>query len=293
MSSTNPPDTLRALEAGAQNALAKRFAKLHRPGTPLVLANVYDAATARAVANHPSSEAVATASFAIAAVHGLADDDLTAAINLSAVATLAPAVHASGKPLTVDIQDGYADLAATVRTVIQLGAVGCNIEDVNSAARPPTLRDPENAAARIREVKRVAAALGVPDFVVNARTDLLLPRFAQISDANYISDDYDVVYEVVKRARQYLAAGATTVFVWGGPSRGLAADEVRQLVDRLGGMINVKMNLPRPGGPDFLDVQQIARLGVARVSVGPELFHRAMAGFAQGVDLVLGGAGVG
>jgi 2-methylisocitrate lyase-like PEP mutase family enzyme len=56
-------------------------------------------------------------------------------------------------------------------------------------------------------------------------------------------------------------------------------------VEGLGGKVNVKMNV-REG---FLTVKELRELGVARISVGPELFHKAMKGYREGVEGVLGG----
>lgn len=55
------------------------------------------------------------------------------------------------------------------------------------------------------------------------------------------------------------------------------------LVRELGGMINVKMNL-REG---FLGVEEIRDLGVARISVGPELWRAAMKAFKDQAELLL------
>jgi len=261
----------RALDAQTQNTLALHFASLHKPGSPILLANVYDGATAKAIISHSGAKAVATASYAIGEAQGITDDDLTLEQNLQSIRIVASVVVPSGKPLTVDLQDGYDDVAKTIKEAIFLGAVGCNIEDVDREASPrPRLRDAKEAIKRLQQAKQAAEEVGVPDFVVNARTDALLFG-ASIEDA-------------IDRGQAYLDAGATTAFIWGGPKRGVSTQEVKQLVSGLGGMVNVKMNL-RPG---FLDVSALRELGVARISVGPELFHRAMKGYREGADLVLG-----
>lgn len=61
----------------------------------------------------------------------------------------------------------------------------------------------------------------MPDFCVNARTDAL--------------GHGGSIEESIDREKAYLAAGATTVFVWGGGDRrGVSAEEVKQLVEALG-----------------------------------------------------------
>ncbi|KAJ5230080.1 hypothetical protein N7489_010788 [Penicillium chrysogenum] len=257
----------------SQNDIAKHFRALHQPGNPLILTNVYDAATASIIAALPTAPAIATASYAIAATIGVDDNALTKAQNLTAIAAIAASVRATNptKPLTVDVQDGHGDvseLADTIRQVIALGAVGCNLEDMDATG---VLWSVDEAAARVEVAVQAAREAGVPDFVVNARTDVLLTENGTVEQA-------------IERGRAFLNAGATTVFVWGGPSgRGVSSAEVRKLVDALGGMVNVKMTL-REG---FLGVKEIRELGVARISVGPELWRAAMKAFTERAEQVL------
>ncbi|KAJ5669447.1 Pyruvate/Phosphoenolpyruvate kinase [Penicillium macrosclerotiorum] len=257
-----------------QNALALRLRALHRPGHPLILANVYDAATATTIASLPTATAIATASYAIAQTLGVPDASLTATQNLSAVKAIAEAARAANPalPLTVDLQDGYADPGATVTMAITLGAVGCNIEDVDGATG--ALRSVPDAVARIRAVRRAAAEAGVPDFVVNARTDVL-----------FLGGPGAGVEDAVRRGRAFLEAGAACVYVWGGPrGRGVSAAEVRELVGGLDGLVNVKMGLE----PGFLGVRELGNLGVARVSVGPGLWRVGMAALRGEAERILG-----
>ncbi|CAG8200594.1 unnamed protein product [Penicillium olsonii] len=245
------------------NEIAKTFRALHQPGNPVLLTNVYDAATAATIASLPTAPAVATASYAIAASIGIDDNALTKSQNLTAIAAIASAIRATNplKPLTVDLQDGYGDtaeLADTVRKVIALGAVGCNIEDTDATG---ALRSLDEAVERVQMAVRTAAEAGVPDFVVNARTDVLAGG---------------TVDQAIERGKAFLGAGACTVFVWGPGGRGVSADEVKMLVAALG-MVNVKMNLKE----GFLGVQEIRELGVARISVGPELWRTAMEAFTE------------
>jgi 2-methylisocitrate lyase-like PEP mutase family enzyme len=256
------------MDPSAQNALAQHFRALHIPGKPVILANVYDAATANVILSNPHAKAVATASYAIAATYGVNDDDMTLEQNLAGISKVAAVVVPSGLPLTVDLQDGYDDVARTVREAIRLGAVGCNLEDVHGKAAQ--LRSVDEAVSRIRLALQAAAGAGVPQFAVNARTDVL-GYGGQVEDA-------------IERGTAYLAAGATTVFVWGGPKgRGVSSEEVKALAEALGGKVNVKLNI-RPG---FATVKELRSLGVARISVGPELFHTAMTAYKDEASKLL------
>ena len=235
-----------------------------------MLTNVYDGATAKIVSEHPDTRAIATASFAVAGAIGVADNDLTLEDNLAGIRIVSAIVGKTDLPLTADLQDGYDDVAYTIKRAIDADVVGANIEDVDNKAGK--WRDLDDAVSRIKTALRAASEAGVPDFCVNARTDALLYG-GTISDA-------------IARGTAYLEAGATTVYIWGGPSgRGVSRDELRQLVEGLNGMINVKMNL-RPG---FLNAKEIAELGIARISIGPELYVKAMAAFRSALDTAAGG----
>ena len=255
-----------------QNDKAKKLRQLCKPGDPLVLLNAYDGASASVLVNHPSTKAVATASFAVAGVIGVADNDLTFEDNLAGIRTVASVVNKTDLPLTADLQDGYDDVASTIKQAIEAGVVGANIEDVDKEGR---LRDIDEAVSRIKTALKAASDAGVPDFCVNARTDTLL--FGGTPQ------------DAIERGKAYLDAGATTIYIWGGPTgRGVSKDEIKQLVKGLGGMINVKMNL-RPG---FLNRKELAELGVARISIGPELFVKAMAGFKSALETAANGESI-
>lgn len=252
-----------------QNSIATHFRTLHKPGNPLVLTNVYDAATASIVVSLPNAKAVATASYAIAATEGVYDDDMTKEQNLAAIKKIAAVVVPKNLPLTADLQDGYEDIQDTIRQVIALGVVGCNIEDVDSKARK--LRTFEDAVARVKLAVEAAKEAGVPDFAINARTDVLA-HGGSIEDA-------------IARGKAFLAAGANTVFVWGGPSgRGVSRDEVTKLVAALDGRLNVILRVAE----GFLTVAELREIGVARISVGPGLYLIAMNAYKDAAEKLLG-----
>jgi 2-methylisocitrate lyase-like PEP mutase family enzyme len=241
------------------NALALKFRTHHISGDPIVLCNVWDAITANAVTRVPGIKAIATASYSIAAAQGLGDNDLSLEQNLSAIKYIAPIAAKANLPLTVDLQDGYKDIAETVSAVIKLGAVGCNIEDANNATHG--LRSKDEASMRIKMAVQAATAAGVPDFCVNARTDV-------IGHGGSIKDAID-------RAKAYLDAGACTAFLWGGGVRGLTTAEVEELVDALNGRLSVMMAL----APGKLTMSELKEIGVARISVGPALQFKVAAAF--------------
>jgi 2-methylisocitrate lyase-like PEP mutase family enzyme len=132
------------------------------------------------------------------------------------------------------------------------------------------LRPLDEAVARVRTVVEAAKEAGVPDFALNARTDVLSQEGTTLDDA-------------IVRGKAFLEAGACTVFVWGGPKgRGVSKEEVKVLVRELEGRVNVMMLLAE----GFLGVQEIRKLGVARVSIGPGLWMCAMKAVKEQAELL-------
>jgi 2-methylisocitrate lyase-like PEP mutase family enzyme len=287
------------------NSYAKTLKALHIPRDPVIFTNIYDPASTTAILelNRPSPSssstskplvhAIASASYAIAASHGIRDEDLTLEQNLAAIKLISPLVRAAGLPFSVDLQDGYGEkLEVAVREAVRAGAVGVNIEDsypergfvVGAEGAEGALRGVESMCERIKRVREVACQEGLEDFVVNARTDVF--RLEMTKEAQQGGwDDQWVLEEAVRRGGRYLQAGATCVFVWGGSARGVRRGEVEVLVKELGGMVAVKLS----DRVDGLSVRDLAEIGVCRVSVGPSLWTEAMKAVKKGAERVLRG----
>ncbi|KAF2733836.1 Phosphoenolpyruvate/pyruvate domain-containing protein [Polyplosphaeria fusca] len=251
------------------NTLAQTLKSLHVPGKPLILANVYDLLSAQAISSLSSCKALATASYAVARANGTEDDAMTLETNLTAISLIGKEAIRVQKPLTVDIQDGYgSQLEDAIKGLIKRGAVGCNLEDCDKESQK--IYPVAAAVDRIKKVLSIAKNMGVPDFVVNARCDALI-HGGELDD-------------VIQRGKQYLAAGATTVFVWGGSKRGVHDDEVKKMVEAFGGRLNVAMKM---SGDDSLSVSELSNIGVARISVGPQIQFMAMEFFGREAEKVL------
>lgn len=231
------------------NATASSFKALHKPGDPIVFTNIWSVASANLVASLPQTKALATASFAVAREYGVEDSELTFEQNIATAQAVAKVATKANLPLTVDFQDGYGNrLEEGISKLVQAGVVGINLEDYSTAKKEFFPID--EAASRIKNVLKTAADLGVADFVVNARVDVLW------HDGS--------IDEAIKRGKAYLEAGATTVFVWR-RGRELPKEEIKQLVDAFSGRLNVGWQ--RNGST----VGDYKKLGVARVSLGPQL----------------------
>ena len=185
-----------------QIQLAEAFRARHQAPHLLLLANAWDALSARIV-EEAGFEAVATTSGGVNWVLGYADGE--AAPWSEVVAATARMARVLRVPLTADIEAGYggspAEVAKSVGEIIAAGAVGINLEDGTGRADAPMLGI-DDAASRIRAARDAAREAAVP-IVINARIDIYLKQ---------IGDPASRFAETVRRAEAYLAAGADCVF---------------------------------------------------------------------------------
>lgn len=234
---------------------AEAFRRLHVRGKPLVLLNVWDAGSARAVAAG-GAPAIATGSWSVAAAHGFEDGER---IPLDLViGNIARIVRAVEVPVSIDMESGYGktpqDVAAALRRAIEAGAIGCNLED--SFPGDGALREVGEQVARIRAVRSAADELGIP-FFINARSDVFFQQQAH---------DEAAVAAAAERARAYAGAGADGLFAPG------LVDE--KLIARLVELSPLPVNIMDVGkAPPW---ENLARAGVARISQGPAPFVGAM-----------------
>ena len=233
----------------ATQEAAATFRNLHRQGV-LLLANVWDAGTARLVESL-GAKAIATTSAGVAWSLGYPDGDhLPVATLADAVAGIARVLRV---PLTVDMESGYSDDPAIVgehiARLIDAGAVGINIEDGS--------HEPALLCTKIERIKSTCARLGV-DLFVNARTDVYLAGLAPQERR---------VEETLARAQRYRESGTDGLFVPGV----VDGDEIRTIAGSAGLPLNV---LARPSLPPAAELE---RLGVRRLSAGASISQSAYA----------------
>jgi 2-methylisocitrate lyase-like PEP mutase family enzyme len=172
------------------------FRALHHADTPLILANAWDAGSARLIESL-GAKAIATTSAGVDWTLGYPDGNV---LPIAKLAELAANIARVVKvPLTVDFEAGYSDnpqeVEENIKPILDSGAVGINLEDGGS---PPQL-----LAAKIVRIKKAAAAYGT-DLFVNARTDVYLRG---------LLPEEQRVEETLKRAKIYREAGADGLFV--------------------------------------------------------------------------------
>ncbi|MER7766119.1 isocitrate lyase/phosphoenolpyruvate mutase family protein [Kitasatospora sp. NPDC096140] len=217
----------------------------------LVLPNAWDAGSAAVIAS-AGARAVATTSGGVSWSLGHGDGQRLG--RAAAVEAARRIVAAVDLPVTVDAEGGYgplpADVAETVTALVGVGAVGVNLEDSTAVGGP--LFPVAEQAGRLRAARTAAAAAGLPELVVNARTDVFLFGLGGLDD-------------VLVRAEAYAQAGADGLFVPGL----LDLDVLTELCRRSALPVNA---MAVPGGPS---VAELAATGVRRISVGTGLAQLA------------------
>jgi 2-methylisocitrate lyase-like PEP mutase family enzyme len=244
-----------------QREKADAFRRLHRPGDPVVLVNVWDAVSARIVED-AGFPAIASTSAGVAWSEGYPDGEQISREEMFVrIRRIAGAVDV---PVTADCEAAYGtsigDAVLTARGAIEAGAIGLNFEDVDVKRGEPL--DAELQAERIRAMRRVAGDTGVP-LVINARTDAFLAGFGE-------SDQWRLE-ESIRRGNRFLEAGADCIFVPGVSDQLL----ITALVKGIRGPVNILAGANTP------PVVRLAELGVARISVGGAAMGHALAKFRQ------------
>jgi 2-methylisocitrate lyase-like PEP mutase family enzyme len=238
----------------SQRVKAERLRALHGSGV-LVLPNAWDACTAALIAR-AGAKAIATTSGGVAWAVGRSDGEhLTRAEMIGQVQRIVAAVDI---PVTADVEGGYGpspeDVEKTVEAVVAAGAVGVNIED--SQATSGTLFDRITQAERLRAGRSAAMRAGLPEMMINVRTDVFL--FGIGAPEGRLDD-------VLGRAAVYAEAGADILFVPGLTD----LNTITLLVQASPLPVNV---MAGPGAPT---VGELEAAGVRRVSVGTAIAQAA------------------
>ncbi|APX13601.1 isocitrate lyase/PEP mutase family protein [Tateyamaria omphalii] len=246
----------------SQTDKATAFAALHVPGTPVVIYNIWDAGSAKAVAG-AGAAAIATGSWSVAEAQGFPDgEQIPLDVLLPIAQRIADCVDV---PVSIDFEGGYAvepeALAHNIAALIGTGAIGLNFED--QVVGGEGLHPIDTQVARIKAVRAAADAAKVPLFI-NARTDLFLKSKP---DAHA-----DHVAEATDRAAAYADAGASGFFIPG------LTDHA--MIERICTATDLPVNVMMRGA--LGSVSEVAALGVARASYGPGPFATAMTQAAEG-----------
>jgi len=234
------------------------FRKLHESGCFLI-PNPWDIGSARAL-ERLGFKALATTSSGFAWSRAHPDN----AMDVEAVLAHCHAiVEATGLPVNADFEDGHArdidGLQRNVRRCVETGVAGLSIEDSTGDVSQP-LYGFDEAVARMRAARAAIDASG-EDVMLIGRAECFLVGHA------------DPLNESVKRLRAYAEAGADCLYA---PGAG-KPEEIRAIVDAVAPRpVNVLVGRSVPAS-----LQDFAKLGVRRVSVGGALAGSAWGGFLR------------
>jgi 2-methylisocitrate lyase-like PEP mutase family enzyme len=245
-----------------QQEKAQAFADLHVKGDPLIIFNVWDAGTAKAVAE-VGAKAVATGSYAVALANGFADgENIPLEFVLSNLERIIASVDL---PVSLDFEGGYAvesdGLCDNIEKVIKAGGVGINFED--RVVGGEGLYSLEQQSQRIRAVRAKADELGIP-FFINARSDVVLPLPAAEHTEAHLE-------QLIERSKAYAEAGASGFFAPGL----INPDFIGKLCAESPLPVNILVVANVPSSKELAD------LGVGRISYGGGTYRTAIGAFKE------------
>ena len=234
------------------------FQQLHRGPSAFLLANAWDAGSAR-VLSGLGYAALASSSGASAAVLGKRDGQVS---RDEALAQVAAIVAATNLPVSADLERGFGDapelVAETIRMAAEAGVVGGSIEDASGDPENP-LYDFPLAVERVAAAAEAARKLPFP-FTLTARTE------------NYLRGRPDLE-DTIRRLRAFADAGADVLFAPGLPD--LAA--VRAVCGAVHKPISFMAGIP---GRSF-SVAELEAAGVRRISVAASFYRAALTGLVE------------
>jgi 2-methylisocitrate lyase-like PEP mutase family enzyme len=241
-----------------QHDKAARLQELHRRPGAFVIANAWDAGSARVLAGL-GFEAIATSSGASANTFGRLDGNVTREEALGQARSICGAIDA---PVSGDLEKGFGDApedaAETIRLAAAAGLVGGSIEDATGDPRKP-LYDIGHATERIAAAAQAAHSLPFP-FMLTARSENFLRGNPDLDDT-------------IKRLQAFEKAGADVLFAPCLPD--LAA--VRAVCQAVSKPVNFMIGVPRCS----FSVAELEEAGVKRISLATSLYRAAMAGLVE------------
>ncbi len=224
------------------------FRNLHVKGTPFILANVWDRGSAMMMQTM-GAKALATSSAAHAFTLGRPDGGTVT--RDEALAHAQDICSVANVPVQGDFENGFGDapetVAETVRLAAEIGLAGICIEDI--ALPENTAYAFDAAVDRMKAAASAARALS-HDFVLTARADGMM------------TGHYDVA-EAINRVQAFEAAGADCIYAPLPPN----FDDLAKIVSA----VNVPVNILAAGRFAAHSLEDFAKIGAARVSIGSAL----------------------
>ncbi len=242
------------------------FMDLHQSGC-FVMPNPWDMGSARMMA---AMGAVALATSSAAHAFTLGRPDMGGVTRDEALAHAQDIVAATNLPVSGDFENGFGDapedVAETVRLAAEADLSGCGIEDMSFDGGVAAY-DFDLALEKVRAGVAAARTLGRP-FVLTARADGVMNRV------------YDLA-EGIRRLQAFEAAGADCLYLPVPPGRA----ELQQVL----AAVNAPVNALSVGPLQDLSLEELAGMGVRRVSLGSQVARLTHAAIRDGMAGVLRG----
>jgi 2-methylisocitrate lyase-like PEP mutase family enzyme len=236
---------------------ANAFRALHQGPGAFVIANAWDAGSARILAGLGFS-ALATSSGASAGVYGRRDGGID---RQQALAHARAIVDATDLPVSADLESGFGgeakEVAETYRQAAAAGLVGATLEDATPGrSKDKPLFDIGEATERVAAAVEATRKLGFP-FMLTARAEGFLRGNTNLDDA-------------IRRLQAYEKAGADVLMAPGLPD--LAA--VKLVCSAISKPFNFMVGIP---GKSF-SIAELEAARVRRISLATSLYRAAMDG---------------
>ena len=233
------------------------FHALHRGPRAFVIANAWDAGSARILAGLGFA-AIATSSAACAGTYGRRDGGITRDQALAHARAIA---GATDLPVSADLESGFGDtpkdVAETYRHAAAAGLVGATLEDATPGrGKDKPLFEIGEATERVAAAVEATRQLGFP-FLLTARAEGFLRGSTDLADA-------------IKRLQAYEKAGADVLMAPGLPD--LTA--VKAVCAAISRPFNFMVGIP---GKSF-SVAELEAAGARRISLATSLYRAAMGG---------------
>ena len=233
------------------------FRALHQGPRAFVIANAWDAGSARILAGLGFA-AIATSSAASAGVYGRNDGGIT---RDQALAHARAIVGATDLPVSADLESGFGDrpqdVAETYGQAAAAGLVGATLEDATPGrSKDKPLFDIGEATERVAAAVEATRKLGFP-FLLTARAEGFLRGKTDLDDA-------------IRRLQAYEKAGADVLMAPGLPD----LVSVKAACAAISKPFNFMAGIP---GKSF-SVAELEAAGVRRISLATSLYRAAMGG---------------
>ena len=242
----------------SQHDKAVQFKALHQGPRAFVIANPWDAGSARLLAGL-GFQALATSSGASAGILGKRDGKVT---RDEALMQSRAIVEATDLPVSADLEKGFGDApsatAETIRLAAAVGLVGGSIEDATGDPDKP-LYDIGQATERVAAAVQAARSLAFP-FMLTARAE------------NFVRGKLDLD-DTIKRLQAYEKAGADVLFAPGLPDLAAVKTVCASLSKPFNFMVGIR-------GKSFT-VAELEAAGVRRISLATSLYRAAMSGLVE------------